>query len=62
MKTITLSNYHISLLNDILTKRLKDVLGDLDQGDISDYSAEILNDSCQQLQVILATLAEAKDV
>jgi hypothetical protein len=59
MQTITLSAEQIALLQSILTAHLEEVSGDLNQGGLSDYSADVLNDRHDLLESTLKALTDA---
>jgi hypothetical protein len=56
MQTIILSDEQANLLRSIVAAHLEEVLGDLNQGNLSDYSADVLNERHDLLEATLLDL------
>jgi hypothetical protein len=57
---ITLSTDQVALIRGTLQAKLDDILGDLNQGNLSDYSADLLNTAHDDLAAVLLALEPMK--
>jgi hypothetical protein len=57
MQTITLSDEQANLLRSIISDNMQEIIGDLNPGHLSDYSARLLNAHYNQLQSTAEALA-----
>lgn len=57
--TVTLTAEQIALITGVVYSNQLDVAGDLNQGNLSDYSAHVLNCADEELGEILAILKAA---
>jgi hypothetical protein len=59
--TVTLTAEQLALLTRIVYSNQLEVAGDLNQGNLSDYSSDVLNCSHDELGEILTALKAAAD-